>query len=349
MRNQRDSFYYCQYRKEYKMKYIIGAEKDQTEGKERNYKADNIRFVLIFLVVFGHLLNLFTGTYKKDVYKIIYTFHMPCFIFLTGYFAKYNPSKILRHLVMPYLVFQTFYLVFDYYVLPDPDKILEIQFTTPYWLLWYLLATIFFYLLLPVITTDNKTRAIVVIAISFLLSILVGLDNTVGYYLSLSRTVVFFPFFVMGYYRSNIFNKKNQDWVNHNKIFLTILSVMVIVVCSYFIIKLNVPTKALYGSYSYAASKSTAAMRMLIELCALSWILFLFLVVPNRKFCFLTTIGQNTLSIFLLHGFIQRLFSKYNIFLYSQFENLLLAVVIDCVILALLGNKYVGRIFKKIF
>ncbi|MBQ6160023.1 MAG: acyltransferase family protein [Oscillospiraceae bacterium] len=333
------------------MKYRTVSEKPhRTESKERNYKADNIRFILIFLVVFGHFLELFSGTYRGGLYKIIYTFHMPCFLFLTGYYAKFDPSKLLRHLVVPYLVFQTLYLLFNHYVLADPEQVLVIQFTTPYWLLWYLLSVIFYYLLLPVITTGHKKTAIAVIAVSILLSILAGFDKTLGYYMSLSRTIVFFPFFVTGYYLSNVFNRqKIQDCEKKHRVVLTILSAAVLTVCGCFVIKLNVPPAALYGSYSYAAANSTAAVRILIGSCAVGWILFLFLVVPNRRFPFLTTIGQNTLAIYLPHGFLQRAISKHGIFHYSQFKNLLLAAVISCAILAFFGNKYVGRLFKKIF
>ena len=50
----------------------------------RNYRMDNIRCILIFLVVFGHML---TWIPKADTpYRIIYLFHMPAFLFLTGYF-----------------------------------------------------------------------------------------------------------------------------------------------------------------------------------------------------------------------------------------------------------------------
>ena len=43
----------------------------------RNNRMDNIKFFLIFCVVFGHMLELVdTGVW----YKIIYSFHMPAFI-----------------------------------------------------------------------------------------------------------------------------------------------------------------------------------------------------------------------------------------------------------------------------
>ncbi|MBQ1954388.1 MAG: acyltransferase family protein, partial [Clostridia bacterium] len=51
----------------------------------RDYSLDNIRFILIFSVVFAHFLEVcapFEGDWK--IYKFIYSFHMPVFIFLFG-------------------------------------------------------------------------------------------------------------------------------------------------------------------------------------------------------------------------------------------------------------------------
>ena len=101
----------------------------------RNNRMDNIKFFLIFCVVFGHMLELVdTGVW----YKIIYSFHMPAFIFVSGYFAQFNRKKIISVLVYPYILFQCLYLLFDAVLIKQNLALLKIQFTTPYWLLWYL-------------------------------------------------------------------------------------------------------------------------------------------------------------------------------------------------------------------
>lgn len=85
--------------------------------KQRNDRADNIKAILIFLVVFGHMLELASA---RRIYLIIYSFHMPAFIFVTGYYAKFKPRKILLELIMPYILFQTLYLLFDGYINGEP-------------------------------------------------------------------------------------------------------------------------------------------------------------------------------------------------------------------------------------
>ena len=81
----------------------------------RNYQMDNLKCLLIFSVVFGHMLELFMGKNSPErvIYLVIYSFHMPLFAFVSGVFARYNPSKIKNNMIYPYLIFQTLYLLFS--------------------------------------------------------------------------------------------------------------------------------------------------------------------------------------------------------------------------------------------
>jgi len=56
---------------------------------------DNAKFILIALVVIGHIMApLMThSTACKTLYIWIYIFHMPAFALISGYFAK----NILQH------------------------------------------------------------------------------------------------------------------------------------------------------------------------------------------------------------------------------------------------------------
>ena len=82
-------------------KVVQGRCKRMT--KERDYFFDNLKAVLIFLVVLGHFLLPIHGDNPLVVVKrLIYIFHMPLFVFVSGYFAKkiykngqYNFKKIL--------------------------------------------------------------------------------------------------------------------------------------------------------------------------------------------------------------------------------------------------------------
>lgn len=61
------------------------------KGDTRDYHVDNIKGVLIFLVVCGHFLSYLQDqqlTFAIGVRTFIYFFHMPGFIFMSGYLAK---------------------------------------------------------------------------------------------------------------------------------------------------------------------------------------------------------------------------------------------------------------------
>ena len=55
----------------------------------RNKAFDMLKLFAIFLVVWGHCIqNLHTcDFYEEPVYKIIYSFHMPLFMVISGYFS----------------------------------------------------------------------------------------------------------------------------------------------------------------------------------------------------------------------------------------------------------------------
>ena len=52
---------------------------------KRDYGFDNLKLILICLVVLGHVLEIAQKTpLRVFCYQIIYSFHMPVFIFLFG-------------------------------------------------------------------------------------------------------------------------------------------------------------------------------------------------------------------------------------------------------------------------
>ncbi|MEM5595768.1 acyltransferase family protein [Niallia circulans] len=58
--------------------------------KQRDYYFDNAKFILIFFVVFGHFIQSFINDNQNiyTLYKVIYTFHMPAFILISGFLPK---------------------------------------------------------------------------------------------------------------------------------------------------------------------------------------------------------------------------------------------------------------------
>ena len=305
----------------------------------RIYKYDNLRFILMFLVVACHMMEIFNKDWVYNFYRIIYVFHMPVFIYLTGRFARFKKKRIFLHLIIPYIISQTLYLYFAGYVLSDEHKV-TLQYTTPYWLLWFLLALIFYNMLLPMLPAKNKKLSLpagIIIGVSIAAALIAGYDKSLGYYMTLSRTVVFFPFFLIGYYdpaiRGLIKIKDRAEFI----ISMMAISVILIFFGSRFVIDNDVSSHLLYGSYSYEDCGGSALVRIIIFAAAIGWIILFNYVIPNVRIPLITACGSNTMAAYLCHGFIVKLFMKNNVYHYSLGMDFVIALVSGLIITAALG------------
>ncbi|MBR6376761.1 MAG: acyltransferase family protein, partial [Oscillospiraceae bacterium] len=69
---------------------------------QRDVRFDNLRALLIFLVVFCHLNEAFREPGGNVFYLAVYSFHVPCLLFISGYFARFDPKKLIRRILLPY-------------------------------------------------------------------------------------------------------------------------------------------------------------------------------------------------------------------------------------------------------
>ena len=306
---------------------------------KRNYKIDNIKLILIFLVIFGHLLECFSGNNTtSNLYKIIYSFHIPVFIFVLGFFAKFDIKKILKYLLL-YMIFQVFYCLFNK---------TEIQFYKPYWLLWYLFVIPFYYLLIPIYNHKNILLKFLLTVLTIAISLIAGSINSIGYNFSLSRFFTFLPFFVFGFYigHSDIKLPSSKRII---PIISKILSFIAVCFSIYFITHQNISSEMLYGSYSYSAANYNFIMKFELLLVALCWLFFFMSWVPNINIKFITILGRGTLPVYLLHGFFICFIKSHPFLNFSVTTNLLLCLVFDISIIITFGNKYFSGFFNNLF
>lgn len=320
--------------------------------KKRNSKLDNIKGVLIILVVMGHLLELdMEYGINRFLYVIIYTFHMPAFVFVSGYYANFNIKRTLKKLLYPYILFQILYLLFARHVLNLDNPI---QFTTPYWLLWYLWAMIIWTLMIPVIKGKIEKKAIMLV-IAMIVAISIGYENAVGRILSLSRIFVFFPFFMCGYYAKE-WNSKEANRIHlqnvlkvHKRLLILVIYIFITGIIGYCIGHYRVIDRNwLYEAVSYQDGTYTMGFRILHLSMGFIWLLFLLFMIPNKNIPILTNIGINTMPIFLMHGFIIKMIGKYKIMnQLKDFEYIGLFFLLAFIVL-LLSSKTVCKVFKNL-
>ncbi|AZB42523.1 acyltransferase family protein [Bacillus sp. FJAT-42376] len=271
--------------------------------KTRDSYFDNAKFLLIILVVFGHLIRSFIDNNEVmlHIYKFIYTFHMPAFILVSGYFAKGfrkkgYVGKIAKKLIIPYLIFQGIYSV--YYVLIQKQDQLELNPLDPQWSLWFLLSLFFWNLMLFVFT---KTNWKIALTLSFLLGIGIGYADFANSFLSMGRTFVFFPLFLIGFYM------KREHFYKLTSFKGRVLSILFLAFTFSMYFFWQFDFEWLFGSKPYSAFGQAVAVSALIRsafygLTVATTLSFL-AIVPQRE-AFFTTWGTRTFYVYLLHGFI---------------------------------------------
>src|SRR5699024_5982800 len=109
---------------------------------KKDLKISNVKGLLIILVVFGHLLEIYKDNYN-ELFRFIYAFHLPLFIFVIGLLAKRMRVSKIVYLVLLYLIFQTFFN----WVLHLAGNYPHLQFTygEPHLYMWYIVSLGFWY------------------------------------------------------------------------------------------------------------------------------------------------------------------------------------------------------------
>ena len=309
---------------------------------------DNMKAILIFFVVLGHILQ---SNRIPFLYQFIYLFHMPLFAFCSGYLAKYNPEKILTDMVYPYVVFQALFLVFDVLYVGGEEVM---SFAIPAWVMWYMFAIIVWSLLLPLIkvTIASKGGMIMTICATLLMGVLAGFDKKIGYVLSVSRILYFLPFFVIGFciksaMTAEDFLKFMSKW--YVKCISGLLSLGILVWLYFFHDKVN--KRWLYGSYSYASEGYSFKIRMIIYLCTFIISIFVISIMPRGKI-FFSYVGQRCIQVYLLHAFVIRIIEKSKVLIGLADRKLiffLASVLISTIIVFIFSLDIWGKMLKPLF
>ena len=232
---------------------------------------------------------------------------MHLFVFLTGFLAKHNPKRLITRLIIPYFVFQFLYTLFHIYIVGN--SLVQVRFTTPFWHLWFLMATIAWMLILPILDslTDTLFKSWIVVGASFLLGLLAGFETTMGYYMSLQRIFYFLPFFVLGFVLKKHFDPEELiEFVKIPKVRIIFVSLCSLILILVFALTDHIYVRWLWAAFSYQSLAHEGYglhVRLIIYICAVIISIAVISLIPNVKM-FFSYIGEHSIRVFLLHGFI---------------------------------------------
>lgn len=324
---------------------------------ERIYYWDNLKCCLIFFVVLGHFLIPISNESRslQTVYFFIYLFHMPAFVFASGFFSKYymkkevpNISKLMGFLLL-YFIFKILLWGVNSIL---QGQIAQFQPMTETGAPWYLMAMFVWYVFLPVF---SKFKASVCIGTSIVIGIASGFLSEIGPFFCLSRIIVFLPFFLAGYYFTG---NKIEDLTKKWKRFVAII----ILLCIAFMILNNLENISIfqgiiYGNRPYdifskvASSQKVAFLRLGWYAVAFIMTFAVMVLTPKRKLK-ISYIGSRTLSIYIIHRLIRQIFSYYDLYHVIHLDSkimLLCCIVVSIFVTLLLSGKRLFTIFQRIF
>ncbi|MGH4052340.1 MAG: acyltransferase family protein [Clostridium sp.] len=327
---------------------------------------DNLKVMLIVLVVVGHSVDFYTSDslMMRDIYIFIYTFHMPLFIFVSGYFSKtvvegkhLSIEKVFSFLTLYFLMKFCFFILAKYII---GNSELDFKFLVEAGIPWYLLAMSVWFCFTYIL---KDIKPLFVIVISVFIGIMAGYYKVVSVkdLFSLSRILVFFPYFILGYYfkQDHLIKILKCSWLKW---------VSLICITALFIIIL------LYGEEMYVFRGFLTGRNSFLSLdrplhggfyrlmfYGLSTILSLAIIyiTPKCKL-FITRFGTRTLQVYFIHHLVLSTYHHYklNDYIIEMFPEhwkivylllaVMLALVLSLKIFEYPFTKIMNIKFKKI-
>lgn len=273
-------------------------------GKQRDAFFDNAKFLAIVLVAMGHAWEPLKGDSRilEGVYTVVYSFHMPAFIIISGFFSRsfdMRPDRLKRLITgvaVPYIVFETAYSLYHRYFENASGH--PISLLDPWYLTWFLCALFVWRMATPIL---KMIRWPLPFALG--IAMLASVTPSIGDDLDLQRVLQFLPYFVLGLcMKPEHFHRVRTRTVR-------MLSVPVfaaaLAVGWWAVPRMN--TSWFYhrdaaqqlGAPWWAGPVMVLAMfgcSLLLTACFFAW-------VPRRPMWF-TALGAGTLYGYLLHGFL---------------------------------------------
>lgn len=265
------------------------------EERKRIYAIDNIKGIMIFLVVFGHFLLSAASRGEGlafDIYSLIYCFHMPMFMFLSGYLTHNTTDVSFKKYCIIYMIFNSLYFLIGVLYCGEKMSVLN-----PAYSMWYILLLILFRW---IIRCMSNRDGLLLFVISMVAYVILPLCN-IGTFFVHIKFATFFIYFVLGYLSQNLFTVKFYESRKKKEM----LVAFVIFCVSVYLMFEMVNTFNLGFSFLNHATAFTNFGMVIVSLFSLFLnIIFIYAfmyAMPNKKLLCISMFGSNSLYIFLLH------------------------------------------------
>ncbi|TXS55161.1 acyltransferase family protein [Streptomyces sp. t39] len=277
---------------------------------------DNAKYLAIVLVAVAHAWEpVMDGSRAtRALYMLVYTFHMPAFILISGYFSRsyrgkpHQLRRLLTGIALPYVVFEAAYSLFARYAGDKPDQ--PISLLDPYYLTWFLAALFVWRLTTPL---WRVIRWPVPIALG--IALLAALTPGIGADLNLTRVLQFLPFFVIGL----CLRPEHFQLVRRREVRLLSLPLLAVAGVVAYWAAPRMSTGWFYRSSSVQEIGegvpwwSGSVVFLALFACALVLTAVFLAWVPAGR-SWMTALGAGTICGYLLHGFLVRAGDYFGVF-----------------------------------
>lgn len=256
--------------------------------KLREAQYCNLKLFLIFLVIYGHLIEpqIHSSKLLLVQYRWIYLFHMPLFCFLSGLFLKDSNTckKQWKKNLLFYLSIQGALVLFGNG---------KYSLLTPHWYLWYLLSYSTWAALGQLLLHFGKERKFPLIPVLVGIGCCAGFIDAIGRELSLSRTLVFLPYFCLG-----LLWDQNYPWKTLRLPALVGLGAVMVLMALW---GDRIPPEFLYQAEPYTDPVRDFALRLLCYAMGFLLCMFFLAYAPRKRY-FFSAWAADTMPVYLLHG-----------------------------------------------
>ena len=217
------------------------------QEKQRNPYLDIVKAILIILVIIGHSIQYGSGTnyivkqtfFDNYIFKLIYSFHMPLFIMISGYLSYNSLNKTnlketiiskFKTLIIPLLLWSIipFIIYLDYINIKESIKLFLGVFSTNLWFLWSLF---YINILVKIINKYFKDNILIYI-LTFLITFILPNTLVIKYFnIQFSLYSYLYFYFLLGYFykKYNLDNKLKKFINNKTLIINTIIFFLLLI------------------------------------------------------------------------------------------------------------------------
>ncbi len=321
-------------------------------------KWDNLKGLLMILVVLGHIFDVYANT--SEVCAIlryfIYIFHMPLFLFVSGLFSKSHVKQRNARAVMSYFLL---FIVIKVLVFASKwvayGKYPGFSLISTSGVAWYAFVLCSFCLITMAV---DRFEPVHIFIVSIVIGCLAGYDRNLGDKLCLMRTAVFYPFFFAGYCLDEA---KIRKFFSDKKIKI---ASAVLIAAGFLIVwfcydgisdlRLMYTGKNSYITVFGRNLPYAFLLRLLIyAVSALMGAAFIAVTPEKSLVSVLPSIGRKTLQIYALHMPLKYLYlgllnDRFHIENYFVSKLPLYSVLISAVLIAVCCLPFWGTVLNKV-